>query len=326
MKKYYYTLVMLSFSIFLFQCSAVNQMARQKAIRGPQFEPYDGLKQRIAIIDFENTSPHGGRKFGSAVADRLISLLVKSGRFVIVERSRIQKVLQEQAMGQSGAITEATAPQVGKLLGVQAIITGTILEAEQKTGATKLKSDDDEKKNKWKLALKASVGRVKIAYRMIDVNSGEILIANTITGSEILPGIGFENKKFDFTDMFELDETVLGFALRKAINSMAVDIVRHAPRLVWQGKVIKIKDDRTLYFMPGKSAGVQLNQVFRIYRSVPVDEGADVAESVPVGLLRVIDFVGQKVTKAQILEGDSIEIGDRVRPVRKRRVSREYER
>ena len=46
--------------------------------------------------------------------------------FEIVERSQIAQVMQELQLAQTGVIDEAQAAQVGKMLGVDAIITGTV--------------------------------------------------------------------------------------------------------------------------------------------------------------------------------------------------------
>jgi tetratricopeptide (TPR) repeat protein len=46
--------------------------------------------------------------------------------FALIERSRLAQVLQEQRLGQAGVLDEAQAAQVGKVLGVDAIVVGTV--------------------------------------------------------------------------------------------------------------------------------------------------------------------------------------------------------
>src|SRR5438445_9923267 len=46
--------------------------------------------------------------------------------FVLIERNRLAQVLHEQRLGQSGLLDEAQAAQVGKILGVDAIVVGTV--------------------------------------------------------------------------------------------------------------------------------------------------------------------------------------------------------
>src|SRR5437879_11905246 len=46
--------------------------------------------------------------------------------FTLIERNRLAQVLQEQRLAQSGLLDEAQATQVGKILGVDAIVLGTV--------------------------------------------------------------------------------------------------------------------------------------------------------------------------------------------------------
>lgn len=46
--------------------------------------------------------------------------------FTLIERNRLAQVLQEQRLAQSGLLDQAQAAQVGKILGVDAIVVGTV--------------------------------------------------------------------------------------------------------------------------------------------------------------------------------------------------------
>ena len=60
---------------------------------------------------------------------------MKSGAFVVVEREQLAQVLREQGLGMTGAISPQTAAKAGKLLGLQALVTGKItdFDADNKT-------------------------------------------------------------------------------------------------------------------------------------------------------------------------------------------------
>ena len=65
---------------------------------------YKGPKKRIAVIDFEDKSQyqHGGwRDVGGGMTEMLITALVKTKRFIVVEREQIHMVMTEQASGTS---------------------------------------------------------------------------------------------------------------------------------------------------------------------------------------------------------------------------------
>ena len=86
-------------------------------------------KTRVAVIDFEQKGEQEfrGKQVGEIVAEWLITSLVRTGRFDVVERAQLQKILKEQQMGLSGMINQETASKVGELLGVKVIITGSVI-------------------------------------------------------------------------------------------------------------------------------------------------------------------------------------------------------
>ena len=78
----------------------------------------------IAVLEFEgNNIPSGEVR---ALTDRLRSELVTIGQLTIIERGKMDEVLKEQAFQQTGCVSSECAVEVGKLLGVENIITGSI--------------------------------------------------------------------------------------------------------------------------------------------------------------------------------------------------------
>jgi curli biogenesis system outer membrane secretion channel CsgG len=312
-----FSLIFLCLLILFLDCAlipGVDSYRTDEIARGPDFAPYFGLKRRIAIVDFENLADFGGQKLGSAVADQLISHVARSNRFVLIERSRIEKVLHEQALGQSGTITEETAAQVGKLLGVECLVLGKILDARQETQNKKI--DNEEKK--WSLKLKAAVGTIHISYKMVNTTTGEILLADDVSETEIKPGFGLKTKDVDLENMFEFDETVLGIAVRKAVNKIAQDIVDNVSVIEWIGKVVQSSADTLIYFTPGHGAGVRLEQLFDIYETAALEAdelpGEDIVEyNQSKARVKVMGFIGDKVARAIVIQGKNIKRGDTVK-------------
>ena len=56
----------------------------------------------------------------------LIQALIDSGRFIVVERKEINKILGEQDFGASGRVLPRTAAELGKVRGVQLVLTGEV--------------------------------------------------------------------------------------------------------------------------------------------------------------------------------------------------------
>lgn len=59
--------------------------------------------------------------------------VVNEGSLLVIERSRIDEVLQEQSFSLSGVVDAGTAAKIGKILSVDAVVTGTILVTEART-------------------------------------------------------------------------------------------------------------------------------------------------------------------------------------------------
>ena len=87
-------------------------------------------KTRVAVIDFEQKSyqEFQGKQIGEIIAEWLITSLVNTGRFEVVERAQLQKIMKEQQLGMTGMINQETVAKVGELLGVKVIITGSVIQ------------------------------------------------------------------------------------------------------------------------------------------------------------------------------------------------------
>ncbi len=84
-------------------------------------------KSKIAIMEFPDL--HGTiSEFGKFIPEELTTRLFMTRKFEVLERQLLNKVLEEQNLGMSGLIDATSAAQIGKVLGVDAIVTGTITD------------------------------------------------------------------------------------------------------------------------------------------------------------------------------------------------------
>ncbi len=90
----------------------------------------DQIPRRIAILPFK--SPIGHPHLGENVSDMFTTEMISVPGLSIVERSRLVNILKEQKLGLSGVVDMQTAQEVGKVLGVEGIIFGSIGEYGQK--------------------------------------------------------------------------------------------------------------------------------------------------------------------------------------------------
>ena len=78
----------------------------------------------VAVLEFEGNGISSSE--AKALSNRLRSELVTIGELTIIERGKMDEVLKEQAFQQTGCVSSECAVEVGKLLGVENIITGSI--------------------------------------------------------------------------------------------------------------------------------------------------------------------------------------------------------
>ena len=81
-------------------------------------------KSNVAILQFD--AANISKAEVGILTDRLSTELVKLGSFTVVERAQMEEVLKEQGLQQSGCTTSECAVEVGALLGVDKMITGSI--------------------------------------------------------------------------------------------------------------------------------------------------------------------------------------------------------
>ncbi|OPX25589.1 MAG: hypothetical protein B1H06_07195, partial [Candidatus Cloacimonas sp. 4484_143] len=72
--------------------------------------------QKIAIIEFADLEGNV-TQLGRFIAEELITRIFTSGKFEVVERNLLQKVLEEQQLGMTGYIDQETAISLGQILG-----------------------------------------------------------------------------------------------------------------------------------------------------------------------------------------------------------------
>jgi len=80
--------------------------------------------ETVAIIDFEGIGITESE--ARALTQRLTSEIVEIGKFTVVERSEMKRLLDEQKFQYSGCVDVSCAVEIGKLLGAKSMVVGTI--------------------------------------------------------------------------------------------------------------------------------------------------------------------------------------------------------
>jgi len=249
-------------------------------------------KKRVAVLDFDYgtvrsyvTAIWGSdQDVGKGVADLLVQKLVQDGKYRVIERKQLEKILAEQNFNNSDRADPATASRIGKVLGVDAIIVGSI---------TKFGRDDKNTTvggGGWGLG-KFGVGGVQkrdakavcgITARLIDTSTAEILAAVTGNGESkrggaSLVGAGGSGGAggagaFDMSSK-NFGETILGEAVNQAVTSTGDQLDAAAGNLpthkaeVTNALVADVSGN-TLILNVGSRSGLQVGDKLEISRAV----------------------------------------------------------
>jgi len=115
MRVFYRSILFISlFSIVWGQETTLNAETAAQLAEG---------KQTVAILDFEGRGIN--QMEAATLTDRLMSEMVATNAVIMVERNQMNEILQEQGLQQSGCTSSECAAEVGALLGVQNMVSGS---------------------------------------------------------------------------------------------------------------------------------------------------------------------------------------------------------
>lgn len=101
-------------------------------------DPYESLAERlseahdrvanrkVAVLPFSYTDKRESDD-GVVVSERLLTRIIQERKLEAVERNLLEKVMGELKLQYSGAVDETSIKNLGKVLGVDAVVTGTIM-------------------------------------------------------------------------------------------------------------------------------------------------------------------------------------------------------
>ncbi len=299
-------------------------------------------KKRVAILDFEYGTVRSAVAglfgtdvdVGKGICDLLVKHLVKDGNYTVVERRALDKILAEQNFSTSDRASPATAAKIGKILGLDAIIVGSITQFGSETKQMKIGGAGGG----WAgfgvggVSRKKSKAIVSIDARMVDVDSAEILAVadgkgeSKREGTSLLGGggnwHGFGAGAVDFSSS-DFQETILGEAVKAAVEQLSANVIAakdklQARQVVVEGLVAAV-DGPTVVLNVGAKAGLKVGDqlsIERVSREIKDPASGKVIRrlSAKVGTIEVSE-VDDISAVAKILTGSGFRVGDLAKTV-----------
>ena len=293
-------------------------------------------KKRVAVLSFDDTAVEASaaravgtsQDVGGFLADVVVKELLKGSAYTVVERRAIDQILKEQNFSNSNRADSKTAAAIGRLLGVDAIIMGSVTRFGVEESAVAVGSGTLGRVTRGVLGggkRVNSTASVGLTARMVDTKTGEILTAASGSGESSKASVaasGYTTGDIDLTSR-SFQETMLGEAVNTAAAQVAAGLNEFGSKLAtgpvdYSGVVADVSGT-TLIVNVGTLKGVQVGDTIEITRA-----GRQILDPQTKKVLRTIV---EKIATAKVIEADNdsatatlsgtaaVQVGDQVKRV-----------
>lgn len=278
--------------------------------------PKDAVPPRVAVASFENRSGFEGQwKLGPGMADLLVSELVASENFIVLERSAIDSVLDEIARQRDRFFRQEGRVDEGRLENVRYLVRGVITDFSQTSGGSLWMG--------FRRLLIGSGGytaRVGLTLTLVDIESGRIVDSVQASGraraGNAYAQASYKDIQFGGRAFFQ---TPLGKATASAIREGLHGIVKTVPRQYWIPMIADVEGER-IVINGGRDRGLQVGRLYQARRAestVTDPLTGDVIARLPgdiAGMMRIME-VRDSIAIAEWVEGYGFERGQVLEPV-----------
>jgi curli biogenesis system outer membrane secretion channel CsgG len=311
----------------------------------PGAAPAPGRKARVAILDFDYATVHSGVSaifgrdldIGKGVTDLLVTYLVKDGTYSVIERKILDKIMAEQNLSNSDRFDPSSAAKIGKLLGVDAMVVGSITQFGNDTKNTGVGGVGAGlgKVGLGGFGQKESKAIVGLTARLVNIDTGEIIAVaegkgeskrkslSLTGGGGNWSGFGAGTVNFGSSDF---QNTIIGEAVKAAVEQMSSAViadkgnvqVRQVAQVVVQGLVAAVTGQQVVLNV-GSKAGVKVGDrlsIERVSQEIKDPATGKVIRrlSSSLGIVRVVD-VDSDSAVGDVVSGSGFKVGDMVKTV-----------
>lgn len=278
-----------------------------------------GAKPRVAVLEFLDKSHHySWYQAGAAAQDMMVTELVKSGAYRVVDRERLKALMQEKSLSLSGDVDPKTAVKAGKLLGVEYLIVGSVTEL----GVSDRNVSSPGMFGIPSVRVRSQKMDAALDARAISTTTGEIVWADSKHDSTSDSSVYVAGAGGGVEDRQKLDRV-----LRPIVSKLASSLSDKKLETTGlggagdssgiSGKIAKAEGG-TFYLNVGSEAGVKEGDEFDVYRVGESIKDPDTGEVLgvneqKVGRIKVNAVRGARLSTATALSGSGFKTGDTLR-------------
>ncbi len=292
--------------LFLTSCSldVIQRNSRGNRPRQAPRAHFNGVKKKVALVQFFNESPYGGKDLGVTATEELRAELSRSGRFIIDPKlSHLFGSSKEIYSG--GGVKLVQMNRKAKTTGINFVIFGRVVDARIRE-----KTDEIGVVRQTK-----SYSEAKVEIRIFDVSSGKEIYTETIPS--YADDSSFRFFMSDRESKLEYRRNLLRYVVKIGVRKSIPKILNISEKLDWVGRVAKIVGTK-IYINAGRKSGINIGDILRV-----VTEGVEIydpetgamigtSKGELKGSIEIIDFVGPDASVAILHSGGSVHEGDYV--------------
>ena len=299
-----------------------------------------GRRPRVAVLDFEYATVYRDVQLifgqnidvGKGITDLLVTNLVKDGSYSVIERKALDKILAEQNFSNSNRADATSAAKIGKMLGVDAIIVGSITQFGNDTKNTGIGGVGAGlgKVGIGGFGQKESKAIVGVTARVVNVDTAEILAvaegkgeskrrSTSLTGGSGGWGaFGAGGVNFGSSDFHN---TIIGEAVKASVEQLSSGVVKEqgkvqARQIVIQGLVAAVAGNQIILNV-GSKAGVKVGDQLAVERMSQEIKDPATGKVIrrltsPVGVLKIVDVDADSSVGA-VVSGSGFMVSDLVK-------------
>ena len=211
-------------------------------------EQKTGLKRRVAVGRFTNSTPYGrlllspgqADPIATQASDMLTNALVSTGHFFVFERGDLDSLSAERAI--SGV-------EANNLVGVDALLLGSITQLGRR----------NEGKQGFLNSQRRQAVNATVEIRLVDVRTGQVFFTASGAGESTTE----TGEVAGFGTRAGYDSTLNDRAISAAIADTMTGIINQLQQRAWFTDILRVSNG-TLYLSGGQSQGLKVGDRLRV--------------------------------------------------------------
>ena len=246
-------------------------------------------KKIIAITAFESADSSIPQSYIKAIENKVIAAFNKTGRFILVDRTNMNRVMQEKELQKSEEFMDGKRVSQDKMQGAEAIVTGII------SGVTYSSSTMQD-------GSKSYNATINLSLRVIDVETGQVLANDVIYAEQSFGGA--------LLSTVVKTNPTKEKAFYRALNGLTKSIDKFVnKRFPLTTGIVQITDAkggkaRKVLLNLGESLGIRKGNYLKVMELKNIKVGnKTLVRKIEIGKLKVERVEGDELSEAKVIKG-----------------------